>query len=144
MRTFARLAWSSSSLIRRASFATQCTTMAPPSAASDHFSSGANKIGGIGVSGQVRTREISPANKAFSGLPGRRPATRSSNDELCWRGVIPEGTGKRPLQWVKDANDNFGEIKMGIFGAGRRGAGAADARAARRRGCLAEPAGALH
>jgi hypothetical protein len=41
--------------------------MAPPSAVSDHFSSGESKIGGIGVSEQESKTENSAANKAFSG-----------------------------------------------------------------------------
>src|SRR5215475_1562886 len=50
---FTRLACSSSSLIRRASLIAQCTTMAPPRAASDHLTSGDSKNVGIGSSNRI-------------------------------------------------------------------------------------------
>ena len=42
---------SSSSLTRRTSLTTQCTTMAPPAAASVHFTKGESRIGGMKLLG---------------------------------------------------------------------------------------------
>src|SRR5215475_2637611 len=50
---FTRLACSSSSLIRRASLIAQCTTIAPPNAASDHLTSGDSRNVGIGSSNRI-------------------------------------------------------------------------------------------
>ena len=53
--------------IRRASLTAQCTTMAPPSAASDHFRTGESKNDGMGSSDQTTGSESRLRRRHFRG-----------------------------------------------------------------------------
>src|SRR5262249_9321875 len=65
-----RLACSSSSLMRRASLTAQCTTMAPPKATSDHFTSGESKNVGMSSSDRISTDKGQLRRRHFRGEYG--------------------------------------------------------------------------
>src|SRR4029077_8274965 len=82
---FTRRACSSSSLIRRASLTAQCTIIAPPIAASDHFTSGDSNKDGIGGSNLYGQSKLKGERGIFGADRSRgvRPSAAVGSGRAC-------------------------------------------------------------
>src|SRR5262249_2737785 len=148
-------AFSSSSLIRRASLIAQCTTMAPPSAASDHFTKGESKNDGIHGSDQIIDSETRWRRRHFRGGSRFAQVCRSQNVDtrkllgfttngLNFAGLLLRCRNGHHHEWPAGLWRNHEPPckKLGRFDPVRDRACAATAAAAagRRSRCLAESA----